>query len=290
MIGTVTVTPSDGGAGGTFTPTTVALTTAAPSDTFTYTPATDGDITISVTNDGGLTNPANLTYESVAPVVPHLLDTLISYWKLDEGSGNRNDSHGTNHLVPQAGNPGSFGGIISNAAYANGGAGTPYLNCASNASLQVTSDFTFSAWVRVDDLAAARPILCKIDAGFTTNEYYFQHNPTGGVGFQISANGVDVSVGSNATPFAWYHVVAWYDSSDNKLRIRVNDGTTYTSTGTASLVQSTANLGVLATGYGQVPWNGLIDEIGFWKRVLTAQEITALYNGGAGLPYSSFTA
>jgi hypothetical protein len=29
--------------------------------------------------------------------------------------------------------------------------------------------------------------------------------------------------------------------------------------------------------------------MGFWKRVLTATEITALYNGGAGLPFSSFT-
>jgi Phage tail protein (Tail_P2_I) len=35
----VTVTPDDGGAGGVFTPATVKLTTAAPSATFTYTPA-----------------------------------------------------------------------------------------------------------------------------------------------------------------------------------------------------------------------------------------------------------
>jgi hypothetical protein len=62
VIGTVTVTPSDGGGGGTFTPTTVGLTTAAPSATFTYTPASTGAKTISVTNSGGLTDPANLTY------------------------------------------------------------------------------------------------------------------------------------------------------------------------------------------------------------------------------------
>jgi hypothetical protein len=41
------------------------------------------------------------------------------------------------------------------------------------------------------------------------------------------------------------------------------------------------------TGYPNIV--GLIDEVGFWKRKLTAQEITALYNGGAGLPFSSFT-
>lgn len=64
ITGTVVVTPSDGGNGGSFTPTTVSLTTAAPTATFTYTPASSGTKTISVTNNGGLTNPANLSYSS----------------------------------------------------------------------------------------------------------------------------------------------------------------------------------------------------------------------------------
>jgi hypothetical protein len=58
----VTVTPHDGGGSGTFTPGTVNLTTAAPSATFTYTPASTGAKTISVTNNGGLTDPGNLSY------------------------------------------------------------------------------------------------------------------------------------------------------------------------------------------------------------------------------------
>lgn len=66
ITGTVVVTPSDAAAGGTFTPTSVSLTTAAPSATFTYTPASTGAKTISVTNNGGLTNPANITYTASA--------------------------------------------------------------------------------------------------------------------------------------------------------------------------------------------------------------------------------
>lgn len=66
-----TVTPSDGGAGGTFTPATVTLTSSATSATFTYTPASTGNKTLSVTNSGGLTNPSNITYAvSAAPTVP----------------------------------------------------------------------------------------------------------------------------------------------------------------------------------------------------------------------------
>lgn len=65
--GTDTVTPSDGGAGGTFSPASVQLTQAAPSATFTYTPSTTGIRTISVTNSGSattLSNPAGISYTS----------------------------------------------------------------------------------------------------------------------------------------------------------------------------------------------------------------------------------
>lgn len=62
----VIITPSDGGGGGTFSPATVTLSTGTPSATFTYTAASAGAKTISVTNNGGLTNPGSLTYTASA--------------------------------------------------------------------------------------------------------------------------------------------------------------------------------------------------------------------------------
>lgn len=64
VTGSVVVTPSDSGAGGTFTPTTVTLTTTS-TGTFTYTPSSTGTKTISVTNNGGLTNPSTINYSVV---------------------------------------------------------------------------------------------------------------------------------------------------------------------------------------------------------------------------------
>lgn len=66
ITGTVVVTPSDAGAGGTFTPTTVSLTSGAPTATFTYTPSTAGTKTISVTNNGSLTNPGAISYAATS--------------------------------------------------------------------------------------------------------------------------------------------------------------------------------------------------------------------------------
>lgn len=71
ITGTNTVTPSDASGGGTFAPTSVSLTTASPAATFTYTPSSTGAKTISVTNNGGLSNPSSITYTaSAAATVP----------------------------------------------------------------------------------------------------------------------------------------------------------------------------------------------------------------------------
>ena len=66
ITGTVTVTPADGGAGGTFTPTSVAISSGTPTGTFTYTPASTGIKTISISDDGGLTDATSLSYTSNA--------------------------------------------------------------------------------------------------------------------------------------------------------------------------------------------------------------------------------
>lgn len=70
ITGTVTVTPSDSGGGGTFTPTSVNISSGTPTATFTYTPATNGVKVISVTNNGGLTNPASINYTAAAAGAP----------------------------------------------------------------------------------------------------------------------------------------------------------------------------------------------------------------------------
>ena len=53
---------SDGGGGGTFTPTSVTISSGTPTQTFTYTPASSGAKTISATDAGGYTAPSSLTY------------------------------------------------------------------------------------------------------------------------------------------------------------------------------------------------------------------------------------
>ena len=78
ITGTVTVTPSDGGDGGTFAPTSVAISSGTPTATFTYTAASAGSptATITVTNNGSLTNPAGIAYTATAPAATSLVVTV----------------------------------------------------------------------------------------------------------------------------------------------------------------------------------------------------------------------
>jgi hypothetical protein len=67
LPGPVTLTPSDGGAGGTFRPETHPITPDRPYACFQYRPApgATGSIPLSLANDGGLTDPAPLTFTVV---------------------------------------------------------------------------------------------------------------------------------------------------------------------------------------------------------------------------------
>lgn len=71
LSGSITVTPSDGGAGGAFSPTSVSISAGAPSATFTYTPGITRNtpVTITVTNTGGLTNPSGILYTVNLPTI-----------------------------------------------------------------------------------------------------------------------------------------------------------------------------------------------------------------------------
>ena len=60
--GTATITPNDGAAGGTFSPSGAQSVTYPATATFTYTAASVGTKTISTTNGGGLANATPISY------------------------------------------------------------------------------------------------------------------------------------------------------------------------------------------------------------------------------------
>lgn len=224
-----------------------------------------------------------------------LTDSLISYWKCDEASGSILDSHGTNHLtLTTAGTPGSVAGKINTARHFTL-SNQEYLTRSDNADLSTGDiDFTFAAWVMMDSKPAGTNayIAAKGTNGSgSDHEWSLDYQNFSGqdeIRFWIGTSfalSVTAAIGS-PTVGVWYYIVCWHDSVGNTINIQVNNGTVASqATGGTAPVDGAGrftlgNFGILA-----LSWDGSIDEAAFWKRTLTTQERTDLYNAGNGFAY-----
>ena len=226
-----------------------------------------------------------------------LTDNLVSYWKLDEASGDALDAHGSSTLTEHGtGGVGSAAGVISNARDFES-SDSDYFDHADSTDLSAGDiDFTFAAWVKLESDAASMTVLAKGDwnangeYSFRWNSYTWAFEVCSGSGFAgytlLTEHTIDYVTG------AWYYVVFWHDSVNNLIGISANNATPVTTSYSGGVYDGSGafNLG-RQLGNGR-HMDGLIDEVGFWKRVLTSQERTDLYSSGAGLayPFSTFSA
>jgi len=230
---------------------------------------------------------------SAAPVSHTLANNLVAYWTLDEASGTRNDSVGTNHLTDN-------NTVTQNSGKVNYAAqftapNNEYLSIADNADLSTAgTSFTFSVWVYLDSIGVSRTIFAKTDYS-TQNSYQLSTGSDNKPNFYVTANNGawDGSIQSSTALSAstWYFIVVWYDIAANQLGLQLNNGTADTVSYSSGVVDNADPFMIGTDYYGGTGslWNGRIDEVGIWKRILTSAEIATVYNGGAGCDYP-FTA
>jgi len=213
---------------------------------------------------------------------------LEAHWKLNEESGTRVDSHGANDLADV--NTVLFGtGKLGNAADFEAD-NAEELTIADNASLSMGDiDFTFTGWANLESKGDLRFILGK-DLSVNPESYHLSfENLADRFRFRVRSSGGEGNVNADnlGSPSlaTWYFIVAWHDATANTINIQVNDGTVDSVSFTAGSYDGTGTFYLGANNDGGKEWDGLLDSWSVWKRVLTAQERTDLYNGGAGLDY-----
>jgi hypothetical protein len=199
--------------------------------------------------------------------VPYSVPTngLVGYWPF---TGNANDVSGN-------GNNGTFVGAstltadrfgIANSAFQGG---TSYVTCPSTVfQFSRSSNFSISAWFTKSTTDSSRLLSTE--------------NPEGN--FRISINGsgaLSIQFGDylnhTINDTNWHHLVYTYENRSEKIYV---DGVLITTNTDAST--EVLNYGSPFTiGAKAAPsydkWNGKIDDIGVWNRVLTPQEITNIY-------------
>jgi hypothetical protein len=223
-----------------------------------------------------------------------LTDSLVSYWKLDEASGDALDAHGSNNLT-DINTVGAAAGKINGARDFELDNAEQF-SLADNADLSLGSDtdFTWSVWVWRESNTFLNAIISKHGGGLTDPEIeYVMYVSSGGddrVYFKVGNNSsLQTVISTEALSLStWHHVIVWHDSALDKLIVQVNNGTPTEAAWSGGTFNGNGTLR-LGGSSGAVTHDGLIDEVGFWKRVLTSEERTQLYNGGNGLAYSEFS-
>lgn len=162
-----------------------------------------------------------------------------------------------------------------------------YLQSTALAAAMSTTTFTIAFWY---NLTTVNYCLTGSSNGFNAGWRIFIRDATG-FDFVLLNASTSYTFGGAIygaeTVGQWHHFALTFNGA-TQTAITYKDGGSATnfSTGMSTVDLDTADgVGIGAEGNGFNPMDGLLDEYGIWNRVLSAGEISSLYNGGAGLAY-----
>lgn len=230
LASAVMVTPSDGGGGGSFTPSTATMAIGTnTSATFTYTAGSAGTKTISTTNGGGLTNPASRSYTASAVVTGGTIQSFaVRNWGASASPG----------LLR--------GGVM----FTKGDVPANSVPVLSKASVAVPAQFDACAsWT---DGSLKFAVMHMRDADFTVSE--------------SRSYGVAAVIGSraNAGSLTLAAAISGHDFKVNFANFtQYNDSTTVTR-GSGSFTASMASHAAVATRVTKVHSGPVCDGWSFW--------------------------
>lgn len=215
-----------------------------------------------------------------------LIDNLVAYYGLSDTQ----DQHSTNHLTNNNTVTFTTGKVGNAAQFAS--ASSQYLSIADNAALSMGDiDMTLIAWVFPTVVGGTtKGIVSKWDNASNKREYQIQINTAGDFLFAVSGNGTALTtVSRTATVDTWQMVVARHNAATNQIDLSVNNGTLASTAHSTGIFDSNTQFrigSIVADGGMARFYDGLIDEVGIWKRYLSDAEVTELYNSGSGRDYS----
>lgn len=230
-----------------------------------------------------------------------LIDKVSSWWEMEESSGNRNDSHGSNTLTANNGVSSRPGKIGNGADFVY--TDDDYLSMADNSDVRFDdSDIAFGIWFTNDVLTAtvaddigliskAASVGSGSDYDLTindapeTNQLAFSAQDTGSTTKRI----VGTTLTGTGTPI-W--VAVYFDASANEIGIRVDGGsfTTTSFTGTPKGGTGQFRIGARFVGPETAPesFDGVISQVVLFNEVPTSSEWDELYNSGNGVSYDYY--
>lgn len=217
-----------------------------------------------------------------------ILDDLIAWWSLEESSGTRADSHGDHDLTDVNGVGVTTGKVGNGADFV--AANAERLSHADDADLRRGQAMTVALWFKADALTGEHALYWKGGNPNAQREFVITIQGTTGLQLRaVVATPQALDLVMELSVDTWYFVVAEVEvtATETVLRLLVNDtDSATTSQGATTIFNSTDGLGVGDRPGGNRAFDGVIDEVAVWSRILTTQEKSDLWNGGNGVSYA----
>ena len=169
----------------------------------------------------------------------------------------------------------------NNSNYALNFDGNDWVTTPIDADLQAMPSTTWSGWIKPTGISSWQVIFGMEDGGW--DRFLIIEN--GGLSLSMGMTGDRWQTGKSVTAGSWQHVVAIYDNGTMRFYHNSTEFTTSSTEGNHSS-NGTFTIGANQNG-GYNFYTGLIDKVAVWNEVLTASEITALYNSGDGISAAS---
>lgn len=183
-------------------------------------------------------------------------------------------------------------GIIGNAFYFNtSGYVTIPTNATSN-NFTKNEAYSTSLWVRGNESNSVGTIIEKWQGTAIGYPFSMRQLADGRTQCVVYNNSLSIGSGLTTTSFedgSWHNVVCTYDHPNKNISIYV-DGQVEASNVYTSLEGTIHNnqlIGIGARGNGALKYNGTIDEVAFFNRSLSPDEISFIYNSGVGRAFNN---
>lgn len=216
-----------------------------------------------------------------------LSDGLVAAWNFDESSGNASDSVGWFTLVNT--NTCTYGTWMIGNGVDTHSTGNKYLTVASNLWLNGSSqNWTVSLWIYPNGNISSQAVFANwVDYTYRVYNYIEWYSSAcrlvrvrGWIAADVCSKSQSFN---NAT---WYHICGRYNGSTLNLKINNGTATTLSSTGNGSWSGYWNETAIWAyTSWGGTNFKWRTDIWLVWNRSITDDEVTEVYNSGAGKQY-----
>jgi hypothetical protein len=224
-----------------------------------------------------------------------LIDSLVSYWKFDDGSGNASDSTANVKTLTNNGTTTYSAGKLNSAA--DFGAANAAKSFSRAGYVVADGISSMSFWVKQQtEIASGTQTFVTLVSESTAFTISYEYN-TGSRRLTLLRERNNLASASTSYTVTlgtanYYHIVMVYDLSSIILYV---NGTNVSSTSTS--LNGTTNWspggGYFSVGAKRDANDGtvsqhascFVDELAIWNKVLSPTEVTNLYNTGNVNPY-----